>query len=193
MPRTPPGSESGACLQRGHSGTWESHLSPCSSAGNGGPAYQRPWRGSGASTGRRAGNGYHERWKPARYRGRERQAKRPERDRVAVVASHSTEEGGEPRPKGPTGGKATSSRASAGRRQGRDIELTNPDYGRPVDCKRVVAALLEEPYALIAHVRVCGGAGWVTIGSTRQADGGDSAGSVLSGPSARQGWFRPRR
>jgi hypothetical protein len=26
----------------------------------------------------------------------------------------------------------------------------------------------EEPDALIAHVRVCGGAGWVTIGSTRQ-------------------------
>ena len=33
----------------------------------------------------------------------------------------------------------------------------------------VAEALLEEPYALIAHVRVCGGAGWVTIGSTRQA------------------------
>src|SRR6266487_3600427 len=32
-------------------------------------------------------------------------------------------------------------------------------------------ALLEEPYALIAHVRVCGGAGWATIGSTRQATG----------------------
>ena len=26
--RTPPGSESGACLQRGSSGTWENHLSP---------------------------------------------------------------------------------------------------------------------------------------------------------------------
>jgi hypothetical protein len=26
----------------------------------------------------------------------------------------------------------------------------------------------EEPYALIAHVRVCGGADWVTIGSTRK-------------------------
>ena len=26
--RTPPGSESGACLHRGSSGTWESHLSP---------------------------------------------------------------------------------------------------------------------------------------------------------------------
>ena len=25
----------------------------------------------------------------------------------------------------------------------------------------------EEPYALIAHVRVCGGGDWVTIGSTR--------------------------
>ena len=26
----------------------------------------------------------------------------------------------------------------------------------------------EEPDELIAHVRVCGGAGWVTIGSTRK-------------------------
>ena len=26
----------------------------------------------------------------------------------------------------------------------------------------------EEPYALMAHVRVCGGAGWVTTGSTRK-------------------------
>jgi hypothetical protein len=26
----------------------------------------------------------------------------------------------------------------------------------------------EEPEALIAHVRVCGGAGWVTTGSTRK-------------------------
>ena len=26
----------------------------------------------------------------------------------------------------------------------------------------------EEPYAFIAHVRVCGGAGWVTTGSTRK-------------------------
>src|SRR5713226_9357908 len=26
--RTPPGSQSGACIHRGSSGTWESHLSP---------------------------------------------------------------------------------------------------------------------------------------------------------------------
>ena len=68
--------------------------------------------------------------------GSERQAKRPERDTVAVVAAHRTEESGEVRPKRPTGGKAPSGRASTGRRQGRDIELTNPDHGRPVDCTR---------------------------------------------------------
>src|SRR5438132_5058008 len=91
--------------------------------------------------------------------GSERQAKRPERDTVAVVAAHSTGEGGEARPKRPTGGKAPSGRASAGGRQGRDLELTNPDHGRPVDCTRAAAALLEEPDACIAHVRVCGGPG----------------------------------
>src|SRR5215472_11319795 len=31
------------------------------------------------------------------------------------------------------------------------------------------ALVTEEPYALIAHVRVCGGAGWVTTGSTRNS------------------------
>src|SRR6266571_1875309 len=33
--RTPPGSKSGACLHRGSSGTWESHLSPCQTPGVG--------------------------------------------------------------------------------------------------------------------------------------------------------------
>ena len=79
--------------------------------------------------------------------GSERQAKRPERDTWAVVAAHSTGEGGAVRPKRPTGGKAPSGRAAAGGRQGRDFDLTNPDHGRPVDCKRAAAALLEEPYA----------------------------------------------
>src|SRR5712691_11436809 len=42
--RTPPGSESGACLQRGNSGTWESHLSPCAIPGVG----DRVTKGPGA-------------------------------------------------------------------------------------------------------------------------------------------------
>jgi hypothetical protein len=93
----------------------------------------------------------------------------PRKGQRAVVAAHSTGEGGEVWPKRPTGGKAPSGRASAGGRQGRDRALTNPAHGRPVDCMRAAAALREEPDACMAHVRVCGGAGWVTTGSTRQA------------------------
>jgi hypothetical protein len=33
---------------------------------------------------------------------------------------------------------------------------------------RAETLVTEEPDALIAHVRVCGGAGWVTTGSTRK-------------------------
>ena len=33
---------------------------------------------------------------------------------------------------------------------------------------RADTLVTEEPDAFIAHVRVCGGAGWVTIGSTRK-------------------------
>jgi hypothetical protein len=33
---------------------------------------------------------------------------------------------------------------------------------------RADTLVTEEPDALIAHVRVCGGAGWVTTGSTRK-------------------------
>jgi hypothetical protein len=33
--RTPPGSQSGACIYRGNSGTWEGHLSPCHTPGVG--------------------------------------------------------------------------------------------------------------------------------------------------------------
>jgi hypothetical protein len=36
---------------------------------------------------------------------------------------------------------------------------------------RAETLVTEEPDALIAHVRVCGGAGWVTTGSTRKVTG----------------------
>jgi len=82
---TPPGSKSGACRQRGHAGTWESHLSPGHSCRSGEPADATPlaWP-RGASTEPRAGHGDHERREPARDSGRERHAKRSERGRVAV-------------------------------------------------------------------------------------------------------------
>src|SRR5262249_8019296 len=67
--RTPPGSESGACLHRGSSGTWENHLSPCTTPGVG----DRVTKGPGMIWGLRLGhepdgdttNGT----KQARYRG----------------------------------------------------------------------------------------------------------------------------
>ena len=40
--RTPPGSESGACLQRGNVGTWENHLSPSTIPGLGDRATKGP-------------------------------------------------------------------------------------------------------------------------------------------------------
>src|SRR4029434_6543510 len=72
---TPPGSENGACIQRGNSGTWESHLSPCSYSRRRGPGDQRPWRGLGASTRARARKGYHERTEAGEVSGSERRAK----------------------------------------------------------------------------------------------------------------------
>src|SRR5687768_10223070 len=44
---TPPGSQSGACMPRGSSGTWKSHLSPCHSPGPGARVTKSPgvvWR-----------------------------------------------------------------------------------------------------------------------------------------------------
>jgi hypothetical protein len=72
-----------------------------------GPGDQRPWRGRGASTRSRALRGHHERTEAGKVSGRERQAKCFEMGREAVLAEHSTCEGGEPSPTGPTGGKAT--------------------------------------------------------------------------------------
>jgi hypothetical protein len=104
--RTPPGSKSGAWLHRGRSGTWESPLSPCHSAGMG-DRRSKALAGAGASTRARARTGHHARTEAGKVAGRERPAKGPERGRVAVVAEYSTDESGELRPKGPRGGKAT--------------------------------------------------------------------------------------
>jgi hypothetical protein len=104
--RTPPGAKSGAWRHKGSAGTWESHRSPCQDVRSGGPDDQRPWRGGGASTRPRALRGHHQRTAAGKVSGSERRAKRPEKGRVAVCAAHSTGEGGEPSPTGPTGGQA---------------------------------------------------------------------------------------
>src|SRR5438552_19142350 len=74
---------------------------------NGGPGDQKPWRGLGASPRSRALRGHHEHTETNKVSGRERQAKCPEMGRLAVLAEHSTGEGGELKPTEPTEGKAT--------------------------------------------------------------------------------------
>jgi hypothetical protein len=44
---TPPGSQSGACMHRGSSGTWESPLSPCQTPGGGDRVTKSPGVGWG--------------------------------------------------------------------------------------------------------------------------------------------------
>jgi hypothetical protein len=88
-------------------GTWENHLTPCDIPGEG----DRATKGPGAAWG--FPPGCEPMWDTTnttdarKVSGSERQAKRPETGREVVLAAHSTCEGGEPRPKGPTGGKAT--------------------------------------------------------------------------------------
>jgi hypothetical protein len=101
-----------------------------------GPGDQKPWRGRGASTLPRALEGHHAPRKQARYRGGERQAKRPKTGSVAVVAAQSTGEGGEVRPQRPTGGKAPSGRAFNGPTHERDFALTNRVTRPPLDCTK---------------------------------------------------------
>ena len=155
--RTPPGSESGACLHRGNSGTWESHLSPCPIPGMG----DRVTKGPGVPWGLPPG---HEPVRDTTNAG-SRQGigkasdKRSLREgQRAVVASYSTDEGGEVRPKRPTGGKATSGRACNGQDTRERHCAHQSCHQPPIGLHPGAAeALLEEPYACIAPVRVCGG------------------------------------
>jgi len=105
---SPPGSESGACAHKGGSGTRESLLPPCETC--------RKIRGTGlsrapASTASgpsadelRETEGH----KPPSARKVSSPGAKANRPRwaEAVLAEHSTDEGGEPKPKGPAGGKA---------------------------------------------------------------------------------------
>jgi hypothetical protein len=88
---------------------------------------------------------------------------------MAVVADHRTDEGGEPRPKAPTGGKERPDMTARRGHQGRHFEATNPvttdttdsGPGRYAGMRGAAAGqqsvMSDEPDAFIGHVRVCGG------------------------------------
>jgi len=88
-------------------GTWENHLSPCDIPGEGDRATKGPGVAWGLPPGCEPIWDTTNATEARKVSGSERRAKRPETGREVVLAEHSTCEGGEPRPKGPTGGKAT--------------------------------------------------------------------------------------
>jgi hypothetical protein len=116
--RTPPGSESGAGLQRGDSGTWESQWCPWVKSGAGVPTI------AGKTPGverrcqpltRAVREGTQSKRRDTRYRGRRGRTERPRDGPLAVLAEHSTAgqepsapgwEGGAPQSQGPPAGKA---------------------------------------------------------------------------------------
>ncbi len=142
--RTPPGSESGACLQKGDSGTWESPWSPWGISGVGVPtievktpgvARRRPPR-----TRALRNQGTQSQRRDPRYRGRRGSTERPRERLLAVFAEHSPagrergapgREGGEPMSQGPTGGKAKPGSTFSGRTSGRDSGLTHRLHATP--------------------------------------------------------------
>ena len=107
VPRTPPGSESRAGMHRGDVGTWEHHLAPCNMPGKGDRATKGPGVAWGLPPGREPRRDTTNATAARKVSGSERRAKQPETGREGVVAAPRTCEGGEPRPTGPTGGKAT--------------------------------------------------------------------------------------
>jgi hypothetical protein len=82
--RTPPGSQSGAGMQRGSLGTWESHRSPCVYPGEGDRATKGPGVTGRLSPGHEPAGDTTNATEAGKVSGSERQAKRPEMGMVAV-------------------------------------------------------------------------------------------------------------
>jgi len=144
--RTPPGSESGACRQRGNSGTWESHWSPCGESGGGVP----PGEGKTPGAARklqprqralwRTTKGTQSQRREARYRGGSGRPERPRAGLWAVGAEHRTDgrepdapgwQGGAPRSQGPRAGKETPGLTLSGGPSGSDAGLSNRRHATP--------------------------------------------------------------
>jgi hypothetical protein len=131
---TPPGSETGAGFQRGNSGTWESHLSPGSYSRTRGPGDHRPWRGRGLPPDPAPVRDTTNARQQARYREARDERSDPrwverqsERSRVPVQVGNQG-------PRDPLEGRRRRASRSAGRKAGRDLELTNRHPTTPADC-----------------------------------------------------------
>lgn len=167
--RPPAGAESGAWRPRGNAGTWESPRSPGGASRHGGTGCPKALAWSGRFDQPTSPLGTPRTCGAPTVSGPARPSAGPCDGQVAGVASQRPAARGAVRPKRATGGQATSGGAFWWGRYTRET-LRSPSVSPapPGQHVWVAAALPEEPHACLAHVRVCGGAGWVTIGSTRQ-------------------------
>ena len=123
--RTPPGSKSGACLHRGSSGTWESHLSPCHIPGMGdrvtkGPGVVWEFRPDHEPV-RDTTNGQQQ----ARYRGASAKRSVPRGAERQSERSIVPGKVGNSGPQDPREGRRRRASRCAGQKDGRDRAITN--------------------------------------------------------------------
>jgi hypothetical protein len=123
--RTPPGSQSGAWIHRGSSGTWESHLSPCHTPGRGdrgtkGPGVVWEFRPDDEPV-RATTNGP----KQARDRGASAQRRVPRGAERQSSRSLVPGKVGNSGPQDPLEGRRRRASRGAGQKDGRDLAITN--------------------------------------------------------------------
>jgi len=158
--RTPPGSQSGAGLHRGRSGTWESPLSPCHIPGVG----DRVTTGPGVAWGVRPD---HEpmrdtttRPKPARYWGARAKRRGPRGAERPSERSIVPGKGGNGGPRDPREGRRRRAARGAGQHDGRDGEITHRHTTTPAPCgagRPGAAPGLHDPRVPHCHRLAAGG------------------------------------
>ena len=132
--RTPPGSESGACIHKGSAGTWESHGSPCHNPGMGdrvtkGPGVVWEFRPDHEPV-RDTTNGQQQ----ARYRGASAKRSVPRGAERQSERSIVPGKVGNSGPQDPREGRQRRASRGAGQTDGRDREITNRHTKTPAPC-----------------------------------------------------------
>ena len=131
---TPPGSKSGACLQRGSSGTWESPRSPCHMPGTGDRVTKSPGVIWGLRPDDEPVRDSTNQRKRTRYRGA--RAKRSAARRAGWQSERRIVpvQVGTRCPRDPRAGRRRRAARSAGQHDGRDREITNRHTTTPAEC-----------------------------------------------------------
>jgi hypothetical protein len=133
--RIPPGSESGAGIQRGNAGTWESPLSPCPHSRMRGPGDHRPWRGRGLPPDHAPARDTTPARKQARYRAASDERSDPRGGEWQSSRRIVPTKVGNQGPRDPREGRRRRASRGVGRTDGRDVAITNRHTKTPTHCR----------------------------------------------------------